>query len=168
MSAIFLRAITPRDWDAILTIQAECYSQLDPEPLHVLQSKWQVSPSSCFVFELNHAVVGYCLAHPWQLHVPPALYEPILSVPVADTLYLHDIAISAKAQGQGAGTQALNHLIAQADALNLNSLSLVAVQGADHYWRKQGFIPKTIDKCLSSYTDDAIYMIYNIKQRVGA
>ncbi|MGL5361073.1 MAG: GNAT family N-acetyltransferase, partial [Shewanella sp.] len=73
---MLLRAITPQDWDAILTIQAECYSQLDPEPLHVLQSKWQVSPSSCFVFELKNAVVGYCLAHPWVVNVPPALYEP--------------------------------------------------------------------------------------------
>ncbi|HAY93281.1 MAG TPA: N-acetyltransferase, partial [Shewanella sp.] len=50
---MLLRAITPEDWDAILAIQDECYSQLDPEPLHVLQSKWQVSPQSCFVFEVD-------------------------------------------------------------------------------------------------------------------
>ncbi|EGM70794.1 GNAT family N-acetyltransferase [Shewanella sp. HN-41] len=162
---MLLRAITPQDWDAILQIQAECYSQLDPEPLHVLQSKWQVSPQSCFVFEVNNAVVGYCLAHPWTVNIPPALYEPITHLPKANTLYLHDIAISAKAQGLGAGTKALTRLKLLADRYNLDSLSLVAVQGADSYWLKMGFKPQTIDKCLGSYTNDAMYMIYNINRR---
>lgn len=162
---MLLRAITPQDWDAILNIQDECYSQLDPEPLHVLQSKWRVSPQSCFVFEVDEAVVGYCLAHPWAVNMPPALYQPITHLPKADTLYLHDIAISAKAQGLGAGTKALTRLIQLADRLNLNSLSLVAVQGADCYWFKMGFKPQSIDKCLGSYTDDAIHMIYKLNNR---
>lgn len=162
---MLLRAITPQDWDAILQIQAECYSQLDPEPLDVLQSKWQVSPQSCFVFEVNDAVVGYCLAHPWTVNMPPALYEPITHLPQADTLYLHDIAISAKSQGLGAGAKALTHLKLLADHFNLDSLSLVAVQGADSYWGKMGFKPQTINKSLDSYTHDATYMIYNINRR---
>ncbi|MFB2755587.1 MULTISPECIES: GNAT family N-acetyltransferase [Shewanella] len=162
---MLLRAITPQDWDAILQIQEECYSQLDPEPLHVLQSKWHVSPQSCFVFEVNESVVGYCLAHPWTTNMPPALYEPITHLPKADTLYLHDIAISAKAQGLGAGSKALMRLKQLADRFNLSSLSLVAVQGADSYWRKMGFKPKAIDKCLGSYTDDAMYMIYKLNHR---
>lgn len=162
---MLLRAITPQDWDAILAIQDECYSQLDPEPLHVLQSKWQVSPQSCFVFEVDKSVVGYCLAHPWTTNMPPALYQPITHLPKADTLYLHDIAISAKAQGLGAGAKALTRLTLLADRYNLNSLSLVAVQGADSYWQKMGFKPQAIDKCLGSYTDDAMYMIYKINHR---
>ncbi|MGL5046757.1 MAG: GNAT family N-acetyltransferase [Shewanella sp.] len=159
---MLLRAITPQDWDAILTIQDECYSQLDPEPLHVLQSKWQVSPESCFVFEVNELVVGYCLAHPWITNKPPELNQPITHLPKADTLCLHDIAISTKAQGLGAGAKALAHLTLLAARDNLNSLSLVAVQGADRYWLKMGFIPQVINKCLDSYTDDAMYMIYKI------
>ncbi|HAY93280.1 MAG TPA: N-acetyltransferase, partial [Shewanella sp.] len=51
------------------------------------------------------------------------------------------------------------------DRYNLNSLSLVAVQGADSYWLKMGFKPKAIDKCLGSYTDDAMYMIYKFNHR---
>lgn len=162
---MLLRAITPQDWDAILQIQEECYSQLEPEPLHVLQSKWQMSPQSCFVFEVNKSVVGYCLAHPWTTNKPPALYEAITHIPKADTLYLHDIAISIKAQGLGAGAKALTRLKLLADRYNLNSLSLVAVQGADSYWRKMGFKPQVSDKCLGSYTHDAMYMIYNIDRR---
>lgn len=162
---MLLRAITPTDWDAILEIQAECYSQLEPEPLTVLQSKWQVSPRSCFVFELNGTVVGYCLAHPWVTHTPPALYQVITNLPNANTLYLHDIAISATAQGTGAGARALTYLIELAKTLGLDSLSLVAVQGADSYWRKQGFKMHTIDKSLASYTADAMYMIYSINHQ---
>lgn len=162
---MLLRAITPQDWGAILQIQAECYPQLDPEPLQVLQSKWHVSAQSCFVFEVQKTVVGYCLAHPWVANMPPALYQPISHLPRANTLYLHDIAITAKAQGLGAGSKALSRLKQLAAQLNLSSLSLVAVQGADSYWRKMGFTPNSIDKCLSSYTDDAMYMIYKLNDR---
>ncbi len=161
---MLLRAITPHDWDDILQIQQECYSQLEPEPLGVLQSKWQVSPDSCFVFEFNGNVVGYCLAHPWTMNKPPALYQILTELPEADTLYLHDIAISSKAQGLGAGSRALAELTQLAHHLALDNLSLVAVQGADSYWRKMGFTPQPIDKSLSSYTDDAIYMILNINK----
>ncbi|MCH1928731.1 GNAT family N-acetyltransferase [Shewanella sp. A25] len=156
---MLLRAITQGDWEAILAIQDECYSQLEPEPLEVLQSKWLVSPQSCFIIEANNTVVGYCLAHPWTSNKPPALYQELSYLPEADTLYLHDIAISAKAQGLGAGAKALNELKQLAHQLTLHSLSLVAVQGADSYWRKMGFTPKAIEKDLSSYTDDAMYMV---------
>lgn len=161
-----LRAITPLDWDAILDIQDECYSQLDPEPLHVLQSKWLVSPKTCFVIEHQGSLVGYCLAHPWTVDTPPSLYQEITTLPKANSLYLHDIAISAKAQGLGAGRKVLNQLHHLANDLGLTSLSLVAVQGADSYWLKMGFSQKAIDKCLASYTDDACYMVSPLSAQV--
>ncbi|MBT1444423.1 GNAT family N-acetyltransferase [Shewanella sp. JM162201] len=157
-----LRAIKTEDWQAILEIQAECYQALEPEPLHVLQSKWQVSPDSCFVMEKDGAVLGYCLAHPWVEATPPPLYQPLTELPDANTLYLHDMAISARAQGLGAGTKAMSKLKQLASHWSLPSLSLVAVQGADSFWRRQGFEESKSLKCLGSYTDDASYMICSL------
>lgn len=157
-----LRGITPDDWEAILDIQQECYPQIVPESLGVLQSKWRLSPQTCFVIEHDNQPVGYCLAHPWQLGTPPTLEQAVDALAHPDTLYLHDIALSAKVQGKGAGKLAFDKLVQSATDASLATVSLVAVQGADSYWRKQGFITQEIDKSLESYTPDACYMVLNI------
>lgn len=124
-----LRNIDSRDWETILIIQEECYPELEPESLSVLQSKWQLSPQTCFVIEADNQVVGYSLAHPWTLGSPPSLEQVTGQVEQADTLYLHDIALSAGAQGKGAGRAVFEKLLTLAQQLSFNSISLVAVQG---------------------------------------
>ena len=157
-----LRNIGSEDWKTILLIQEECYPDIEPESLSVLQSKWQCSPQTCFVIEVKKRVVGYCLAHPWTLDSPPSLEQVITQVERADTLYLHDIALSADAQGQGAGRAAFEKLLTLAQQLSFDSVSLVAVQGASSYWKKHGFVRQVIDKSLKSYTADACYMVLKI------
>ncbi|MGS0681014.1 GNAT family N-acetyltransferase [Shewanella sp. 125m-7] len=157
-----LRQIQPLDWDSILAIQLECYPQIEPESLEVLQSKWHASPESCFIIESQSQVFGYCLAHPWTLDTPPSLDQVLSEVKQANTLYLHDIALSSKAQGKGAGRLALTTLVDFAKQQQYPTISLVAVQGAHHYWAKQGFEAKMIDKDLSCYPEDARYMIYTL------
>lgn len=157
-----LRSIQPSDWPYILDIQIECYPQIEPESLEVLQSKWLTSPESCFALTSEGSVIGYCLAHPWHIDMPPSLEQVLGTIDQANTLYLHDIALSAKAQGKGLGSLALKALIEFAETNNLNTISLVAVQGAHHYWGKQGFIAKAISKDLSAYPEDARYMVYTL------
>ncbi|ABZ75542.1 GCN5-related N-acetyltransferase [Shewanella halifaxensis HAW-EB4] len=157
-----LRTIGPSDWPHILQIQLECYPQIEPESLEVLQSKWQASPQSCFVLESQDDVIGYCLAHPWVQDSPPSLEQMLAKVDKPNTLYLHDIALSSKAQGKGAGRAALAILIEFARCHHYPNISLVAVQGAHHYWAKQGFKAKSINKDLSCYPEDACYMVYTL------
>ncbi|GIU14540.1 N-acetyltransferase [Shewanella sp. c952] len=157
-----LRQIETSDWPSILEIQLECYPQIEPESLAVLQSKWLASPQSCFSLELNQQVVGYCLAHPWIINNPPTLEQELDSITASDTLYLHDIALSAKAQGKGAGRLVLDRLKQFAVQDKYSSISLVAVQGADSYWQQQGFTVQKIDKDLSDYPADACYMVYTL------
>lgn len=154
-----LRSITSADWSDILLIQEECYPQIEPESLEVLQSKWLVSPQTCFVIESDTQVVGYCLAHPWVAGSPPSLEQTLIATTNPDTLYLHDIALSSRIQGQGAGKLAFNTLVDYARELALPCISLVAVQGADSYWRRQGFIARPIEKSLEGYPQDACYMV---------
>lgn len=157
-----LRSITSTDWNEILLIQEECYPEIEPESLEALQSKCLVSPQTCFVIELDKRVVGYCLAHPWVTGSPPSLEQILVAAKSPDTLYLHDIALSSKAQGKGAGNLAFRALVEHARELALPCISLVAVQGADSYWRRQGFIAQPIEKSLNSYTPDASYMVLDL------
>ncbi len=157
-----LRAIEPLDWSTILEIQLECYPKIEPESLLVLQSKWLASPETCFVLQSQETIIGYCLAHPWLLDNPPSLEQELAPITQADTLYLHDIALSVKAQGKGAGKQVLAKLKDFAQLNQLSTISLVAVQGAHHYWGKQGFVTKAISKDLSAYPEDARYMVYTL------
>ncbi|GIU12072.1 MULTISPECIES: GNAT family N-acetyltransferase [unclassified Shewanella] len=157
-----IRPIQASDWPHILEIQLECYPQIEPESLSVLQSKWQVSPDTCFVIESQTRVIGYCLAHPWIKDSPPSLEQVLAKTDTANTLYLHDIALSSLSQGKGAGRQVLSTLMELAHSKGYPTISLVAVQGANHYWAKQGFEIQKIDKDLSGYTDDACYMVYTL------
>ncbi|ACJ30869.1 GCN5-like N-acetyltransferase [Shewanella piezotolerans WP3] len=157
-----LRSIETVDWPSILEIQLECYPQIEPESLAVLQSKWRASPKSCFSLEIDNKVAGYCLAHPWILGFPPTLEQELGPITTTDTLYLHDIALSAKAQGKGAGGLILDQLMQFAKIHGFSNISLVAVQGADRYWQRQGFKVQEIDKDLSDYPADACYMVYTL------
>ena len=159
---IKLRAIETNDWPIILEIQLECYPQIEPESLAVLQSKWLASPQSCFALEQNKQLVGYCLAHPWMADNPPTLGQRLMPIKTADTLYLHDIALLSAAQGQGAGCLILSKLKQFALQHGYKTISLVAVLGADSYWHLQGFVTHVIDKDLSDYPSDACYMVYTL------
>ncbi|MCL2913651.1 GNAT family N-acetyltransferase [Shewanella corallii] len=153
-----IRSIQASDWEAIMTIQSDTYHAFEPEPLEVMQSKWLLSPESCLVVEVNGHIVGYCLAHPWQGE-PPSLNQSVpASIPAADTLYLHDMAFAAAARGLGAGKMVLACLVEYARSQSLPNLSLVAVQGANGYWEKQGFEHADTTKCLGTYCDNPSYM----------
>ncbi|WP_110456015.1 GNAT family N-acetyltransferase [Shewanella algidipiscicola] len=157
---MIIRPIHTADWPAILQIQDECYPNIEPESQQALHSKVQLSPDSCYAIERNGQLIGYCLAHPWQLDQPPTLEQVVSQPSHCDTLYLHDIALSSKARGLGAGEQVFKRLIDNAKQHNVTSISLVAVGGAHTYWQRLGFKSRIIDKSLDGYPADACYMVY--------
>ena len=55
-------------------------------------------------------------------------------------LYLHDMAISSDFRGQSLAPALLAYASIEAKKLGLQALALVAVQGAEGYWAKQGFV----------------------------
>lgn len=157
-----IRPITANDWPAIMAIQAQCYVELTPESLEVMQSKWQTSPTSCVVFERQGNVLAYALVHPWQRGDAPSLNRELKGPIESNSWYLHDMAISPNAQGMGIGKQLFTYLINQAKTLMLNGIGLVAVQGAQTYWQQQGFKPEPtsakLAQSLESYPTGACYL----------
>ena len=161
-----IRPINASDWPIIMAIQAQCYVELTPESLMVMQSKWQSAPASCLVFEHKNEVLAYALVHPWPRGDAPSLDTEIPTHISTDSWYLHDMAISPHAQGMGIGKQLLTYIVRQATALSIQGIGLVAVQGAHTYWQQQGFTPgitsTKLTQSLNSYPVGAYYLYLSL------
>lgn len=113
----------------------------------VFASRLELYPAGCFTLQVPQSAVqhrlepvGYLIAHPWHRGAPPALNAVLDVLPTpAQTLYLHDIALLYQARGSGAGAAALALVEQLARAEGLADITLIAVNGADSYWLRQGF-----------------------------
>lgn len=133
------------------------------EPRAVYAERLALYPAGCLVWESDGAVAGYLVSHPWCRGTPPALGETIGSIPVsADSYCLHDLALLPSERGTGAGAAATRIAIDRARSAGMEDIVLVAVNGADRYWRRQGFVPvpdEGITATLrASYGPEALYM----------
>ena len=87
-----------------------------------------------------NGIQGYAVAHPWLFGQPPPLNKLLGQLPVqADTLYIHDLALTPKGRNGGFGTEAVDLLARQARREAFMSMSLVAVGSSPHFWRRNGF-----------------------------
>ena len=156
--------IPDQAWSQIEQIQEVAYRDGLAEDIDILKIKAEVSPETCFVCLDDEQVLGYVLAHPWESDHPPCINqdisdrEEVVSAEDASTLYIHDLAISPQARGEGVAQALIENLLEQAQSLDINKVSLVAVQGMSGFWSKYGF--KSIkSNSTKSYGDDAQFMV---------
>ncbi|WP_320822856.1 GNAT family N-acetyltransferase [Reinekea sp.] len=156
-----IQAIYDDAWSAIMRIQTEVYRQSVQEPLAVLTSKWQAGSATCAVFTHPDALdepVAYLLAHPWSSQTPPHLDQMIARDTQTQDLYLHDLALSIRAQGQGIATLLVEDLLIKAQALNVGCIRLVAIQGSQGFWARFGFVAEPDAAIGARYGADAALM----------
>jgi hypothetical protein len=92
------------------------------------------------VFEREGVVAGFLVTHPWHRGAVPKLSALLGALPApADVYYLHDVALLPAARGIGAGAEATAFVRHRARLAGCTEIRLVAVNGADSYWRAQGF-----------------------------
>lgn len=133
------RAMAPADLDAVTAISDAVHGRYT-EPRGVYAERLALYPQGCRVLDVDGAVEGYCISHPWHRRSPPALGQAIGAIPEdADTYWLHDLALVAQARGSGAGAAALAEALALARAGGFSDVSLIAVNGADRFWSRHGF-----------------------------
>jgi ribosomal protein S18 acetylase RimI-like enzyme len=165
-----IQPITQTMWAEILKIQAEAYSDIEPESLEVLQSKWQQSPNCCFVYlkeksleekseQEEKSILGYLLAHAWHSETPPKLYQPLPEGSRGSILFLHDLALSKRAAGRGVGSEMVKHLLDSATSSGFQKALLVSVQDSVLFWKKHGFVEVTNQQANESYGEDAKIMM---------
>jgi ribosomal protein S18 acetylase RimI-like enzyme len=128
-----ISVISESSWNSILKIQEEAYTEVLPEDIKVLKSKWISSPNTCAVYLNNdNEILAYLLAHPWASEIPPKLNE---NTPITNSqnLYLHDLALAKEARGKGIAKNLVVNLIEGAKSQGFARILLVAVQGSDMF-----------------------------------
>lgn len=133
------RAMATGDLDAVVAISDAVHGAFT-EPKAVFAERLALYPAGCRVFERDSAIAGFLVTHPWQSGAVPKLGALLGALPaICDVYYLHDIALLPSARGTGAGAEATAFVVRQAARAGCAAIALVAVAGADSYWRAQGF-----------------------------
>lgn len=110
------------------------------EPLETFADRLAHYPAGCAILERDGEALGYLISHPWPRDAaPPKLGVRMEAIPASDSYYLHDIALLPAARGTGAGATATAVVVHQAKVEGCRDVRLVAIQGADSYWHRQGF-----------------------------
>ena len=154
------------DLDAILTIQALCYTELEPESAQSMGAKLAAAPDSCFVAEHQGRVVAYLLSLPWLLHQLPTLNSSECTLPQQpDCFYLHDLAVAPAGRKLGAGRALIQAFFTALTRAKLDVACLVAVQDSGAYWQRWGFVVQQPDaelqQKLNSYGAGVEYRVWS-------
>lgn len=110
------------------------------EDVAIYAERLGLYPSGCFTLWQGDRIAGYLISHPWHRDSPPALNARLGSIPaIADTYYLHDIALLPDARGGGSGRIAVDLVIDLARKAGFRDVTLMAINGADRFWASIGF-----------------------------
>lgn len=155
------RPMAAADLDTVAAIAAIVHPAF-PEDAAVFAERLRLYPSGCLMLDGADGPTAYCLSHPWHAGEPPALNMPLGALPARpSTYYIHDLALLPQARGSGAAAAVVARLVMLARAERLPTLSLVAVNGSDGFWRRHGFCAAgdaTLAVRLASYDAAATYM----------
>jgi len=154
--------IIESSWDDIVKIQEEAYTDIAPEDVKILKSKWHSSPQTCAIYSDHKGkVLAYLLAHPWASEIPPKLNEKI-PVIYSSTLFIHDLALALEGRGKNIGKELVQNLIDNAKAQSFVKILLVAVQNSTGFWAKFGFLNMPSEEICSSYGENSQLMVLEL------
>ncbi|MDR3475460.1 MAG: GNAT family N-acetyltransferase [Devosia sp.] len=129
----------------------------------VLAEKRDLYPNGAHILEIGERPVGYVLSHPWKRASIPALNARLGAIPGdADSYYIHDLALLPVARRIGAAQFIVGALAKHAEARGFATMSLVAVNGSEGFWARQGFVAEDVPELtgkLLSYGEGARYMV---------
>lgn len=160
-----IRLMHPADLDAVQRVQRSCYPVPYHEPPASFGNKLRHAPDSCWVIEAGGRVEAYLVCLPADETRLPGLHATDWCAPRQPSLlYLHDLAVSPGLRGQGAAQALIDRARAHAAQAGLRCLALVAVQGSEPYWARQGFAPREpvrseLVRALHSFGDGARFMV---------
>ncbi|MGV2980973.1 GNAT family N-acetyltransferase [Camelimonas sp. ID_303_24] len=171
------RAMAAGDLAKVLQLAAVIHPDY-PEDAAVFAERLGLYPQGCLVLEMSgeagegsdHApdrppgpvLGGYLVSHPWTAGAPPALNSLLGALPPFPALhYLHDLALLPAARGTGAAQAAVVRAAEVAAQAGFERLGLVAVNGAEAFWRRCGFAPSAdaaLQAAARKYDAAASYM----------
>lgn len=157
--------MTLTDLGQVLAIQQRCYPPAYHEPLDAFENKLRRAPASAWLAVEAELAQAYLVTLPVDEDHFPALHAANWAPPPqAKWLYLHDLAVNPDHRGSGAGQRLVEQAFEHARTSGLDGLALVAVQGSQPYWSKQGFrvwevAHEGLRTKLRSFGNDARFML---------
>ncbi len=151
------------DLAAVVRLQDHCYADEFYESAEVVAKRLMLYPQSCWVACFQDKIWGYLFSYPSKLSQINPLGAEFGQYDQANCLYLHDMAVSPDARGQGVATALLSSAKSYAMTLGLPHLALVAVQNSAAFWLQLGFtlqpdLSSAAQLALGSYGDKAVYL----------
>lgn len=164
MSSFICRAMQLPDLADVIRIQSEAYADEILETGEVIAQRFAQTADTSWVVERCGEVCGYLVGYYATLGEVSPLGYGFSHKPAADTLYLHDLAISRSAIGYGLGPLIVNHALAQVPQNALAHAALVSVQNSKGFWEKLGFVAfedlmQAQRQHLETYAGPAFYMV---------
>lgn len=144
-------------------IQQACYSPEICESESSFAAKLIASPDFCFMAVKGELTAGYVVAVPWAFgEILDLDGEDYSAAAEADSLCIHDMAVSPAARKLGSAQYLLDAVLDAAQHKGYKRIFLVAVQGAAGYWQRHGFnvvaVGRKLQNELSGYGEGAVYM----------
>ena len=157
------RALGVADVAEVLRIQAQCYGDAYVEGAAVFARRLQAAHHCSWAAHADGALVAYLAAYWSQAGKITPLQGDFAEVAQPTVLYLHDMAVQPDWAGRGIARQLLQHAVDAARQRGIERAALVAVQDAQPYWERQGFVvcepaDAVQRQHLHSYGPDARYM----------
>ena len=110
--AASIRRLHADDLEAILQIQAAAYPELAESPAAIADRLLQ-APEWCWGVEHGGKLCAY----------------------------IHDLALASTARGSGVATRLIGAVLQRARHARFTEAQLIAVQGSQTFWQRQGFQP---------------------------
>jgi ribosomal protein S18 acetylase RimI-like enzyme len=162
MPGLTWRAMTPDDLDGVIAIAAVAFPD-HFEDRACFANRLSVYPQGCRVLADETGLSGYIVAYPWRRGRIPPLNSLIDAIPDdAGLVYLHDLALLPATRGAGHARAAIEALAEEARAEGWPAIALVAVNDAEAFWARQGFVTDPAPDLrakLAGYGPDARYMV---------
>lgn len=158
-----LRGLLAADLPALMALQAQAYGAAYVEPAAVMAQRLAITPQTVWgLFDAPGAMWAYLLAYRSEPGTVAPLHQAFDPATRPTALYLHDLAVHPQAKGQGLGPRLVAAALALVRAEGLGGLGLVAVQGSQPFWQRQGFqvVRPDVDSqaALAGYGDEAAYL----------
>ncbi|MFN6264137.1 MAG: GNAT family N-acetyltransferase [Chromatiaceae bacterium] len=158
-----IRLMQISDLSAVVRLQDHCYADEFYESPQVVAKRLMLYPQSCWLACYQDKVWGYLFSYPSRLGQINVLGAEFGQYEQANCLYLHDMAVSPDARGNGVATALLQQALTYAGTLGLSYAALVAVQNSAAFWQQQQFtavdeLSEQASQALTSYGSNAIYL----------
>lgn len=155
------RPMAERDLLDVESLAGRIHGERYHEDPAIFAERLRLFPKGCLMLEARGASFGYGIAYPQELFEIAPLNTLIKSLPkLANSIFVHDIAILEPARGRGFGSGFIRKAEELAANLYFPYVSLVSVNNTVATWTKLGFKPMlSFDAELLSFGLGARYMV---------